>query len=115
MIVRHYAPVKLLLGIPVCLAAVFILDVIGPFGPVVGVLYLPLIVMSTRAVSNVGVAYVGIACVVMSFASFILSGVEGFGLLRIWQLGLLLSAIFLTTLISLLVIAPNSKDNGIPD
>lgn len=115
MIVRQYAPARLLLGIPLCLAAVFILDTVGPLGPVVGVLYLPLIVLSTRAVSNAGVAYIGLTCVTMAFASFVLSGVEGFELLTIYQFGVISSAIILTTLASMLVMAPARKGTGIPE
>lgn len=115
MIIRQHAPTKLLLGIPVCMAIVFILDVIGPLGPVVGVLYLPLIMISSRVVSSAGVVYSGLTCLVMAFASFILSGVDGFELLTIYQLGVLSSAIVLTTVASILVMSSASKDSGVPD
>lgn len=115
MIVRQYAPIKLLLGVPFCMAIVFILDVIGTLGPVVGVLYLPIIIISTKAVSNAGVVYIGVTCLVMALVSFVLSGVDGFELLTIYQLGVLSSAIVLTTIASILVMSSASNDFGTPD
>ncbi|WFU91344.1 hypothetical protein QA644_24555 (plasmid) [Rhizobium sp. CC1099] len=34
--------------VPICLAIVFLLDILGPFDSVITVLYIPIIVLSTR-------------------------------------------------------------------
>jgi hypothetical protein len=110
MIIKQSAPVSFLFGIPICLCAVFPSDVTGFFEPIVSVLYLPLIAISTRAVSKAGVAYIGLICLVMTCAGFILSKVEGFELITDYQMAMLIAAIIVTTLASIFILAPEESD-----
>jgi uncharacterized membrane protein len=95
---ESHTPMWFMFIVPVALAAVFLLDVAGPFDPVVSVLYLPLIVLSTRAFSRLGVTYIGIACTVLTCASFLLANVEGFDSVTVSQFASIVFSIALTTL-----------------
>lgn len=87
----------MLIIIPLGLSAVFLLDTMGPYGPVVGILYLPLILFSTRVLSGFTVAYVGLAAGVLSCASLVLANNEGFDKITYGRWGAVLAAIVVTT------------------
>lgn len=86
--------------IPLALSAIFLLDILGPFDPVVSVMYGPIILLSTWVFSKGGIVYVGFVCVVLTSASFILSGVEGFNSMNTLQFMAIIVAIVVTTSLS---------------
>ena len=94
---EHPPSITMLIIIPLGLSAVFLLDILGPYDPVVGVLYLPLILFSTRVLSGFAVAYVGLAAGVLTCASFVLANNEGFDKITYDQWGAILAAIAVTT------------------
>jgi hypothetical protein len=97
MPLENRSPKSFLFVVPVALAAIFLLDVVGPFDPVVSVLYLPLIILATKMFSKLGVTYVGIACIVLTCASFLLANVEGFNGVTASQFAFIVLAIAVTT------------------
>ncbi|KRB51361.1 hypothetical protein ASE04_11320 [Rhizobium sp. Root708] len=96
--------------VPVSLSAIFLLDILGPFDPVITVLYIPVIVISTRIFPKGIVTYLGLVCVVLTCASFVLGHVEGFDKVRLGQFAAILLAITATT--SFAVWLPNSNRLG---
>lgn len=109
MIIKENAPIFLLLAIPLCLSAVFLLDVIGPFGPTITVLYLPLIAVATRAFTKSGVTYIGLICAVMTCAGFVLGKVDGFDAIPAHYIVATVAAVVATTTLCLLLSRPKGS------
>ena len=86
-----------LAAVPVSLSAVFLLGTLGPFDAIITVFYIPIIILSTRIFSKGIVTYVGLACVVLTCASFVLGHVEGFHAVRLDQFAAILLAIAAST------------------
>ncbi|MBB4446988.1 glucose-6-phosphate-specific signal transduction histidine kinase [Rhizobium cellulosilyticum] len=100
MIINLRAKTALFFVVPLSMTAVFLLDILGPFDPFISILYLPVIVLSTRAFSNTGVFYSGLVAMVMTSASFVLSQVEGFDGMTSRQFALIAIAIAATTVLT---------------
>ncbi len=86
--------------IPLALLAIFLLDVLGPFGPGTSVLYVPMILLVSKVLPQPAVVYMGVCCAVFTFASFMLSSVEGFDSMNAEQFASILIAIAATTYLS---------------
>lgn len=109
MPLENRSPKSFLFVVPVALAAVFLLDVVGPFDPVISVLYLPLIILATKMFSKLGVTYVGLACVVLTCASFLLANVEGFNSVTAGQFASIILAIAATTSLAIALTRRHSQ------
>lgn len=90
----------LLLIIPLALLAIFLLDILGPPYSGVSVLYVPMILFSSKVLPSRAVIFVGVVCAVFTFASFILASVEGFDMMSAKQFVAILVAIAGTTYLS---------------
>lgn len=96
-------PIKYLIYavVPLGLAATFLLDVIGPFDPVISVLYIPLVALAAKVFSKAGTLYASTVCVVLTAASYILAKVEGFDRVSFTQFACISIAIAVTALLVL--------------
>jgi hypothetical protein len=98
--------------VPVSLSVIFLLDILGPFDPVITVLYIPVIVLSTRIFPKGIVTYLGLVCVVLTGASFVLGHVEGFDKVRLGQFAAILLSITATTSFALCFPSSNGLSDG---
>ncbi len=100
MIINQTAPGSVLFALPVAAAAVFLLDVLGPYSPETAALFVPLILLSIWAFSAAGVAYTGLVSFVMTITSYVLSHNNGFDRTNAQELLVILVVLVITTALS---------------
>lgn len=107
---QHFRNYLKLLLVPLSLAAVFLLDIIGPFEPVVSVLYIPIIIVAARIFRRPGIVYVGVVCIVLTTVSYVLAHIEGFDSETLRQYGAIVATVVVTTslMVSLHLRRPDS-------
>jgi hypothetical protein len=101
MVINLHARAFLFFIVPLSMTAVFLLDILGPFDPFISVLYLPVIVLSTRAFNNFGVFYAGLVAMVMTSVSYIVAQIEGFDGMTLRQFMLIAVCIIATTALTI--------------